>query len=91
MHRSNHGATLSLSAYRQRAQAFEVKISSFFEYFYSICEYIVTIFVDWSIFACRVHRTNYGATLSLSAYRRRARASEVKVSSFLEYFYSICE
>ena len=50
---------------------------------------IVTIFVDWSIFVCRVHRSNYGATLSLSAYRRRAQASEVKVASFFECFDSI--
>ena len=40
----------------------------------------MTIFVDRAIFACRVHRSNYGATLFLSAYRRRAQASEVKVS-----------
>ena len=28
---------------------------------------LMTIFVDQSIFACRVHRSNYGSTLSLSA------------------------
>ena len=52
---------------------------------------MLTIFVDRSIFVCRVHRSNYGATLSLSAYRQRAQASEVKFASFFEYFDSICE
>lgn len=88
--RSTYAATFSLSAFMRRAQASKVKVTPFNSKFgFNIL--VMNIFVDRFISVCRVLRSNYWATLSLSAFRRRAQAFEVKVASFFENLYSICE
>ena len=76
----NYGATLSLRAYRRRAQDSEVMVVSL-----EMLVIIQIIFVgDFCSVICFWSTPNYGATLSLRAYRRRAQDSEEMVVSLLK-------
>ena len=77
----NYGATLSLRAYRRRAQDSEVMVVSLLK-----CRSFIQIIIVsyFCIVICFLNRLNYGATLSLRAYRRCAQDSEVMVVSLLK-------
>ena len=77
----NYGATLSLRAYRRRAQVSEVMVVSLLK-----CQSFIQIIIVgyFCIVICFCNRPNYGASLSLGAYRRRAQDSEVMVVSLLK-------
>ena len=72
----NYGITLSLRAYRRRAQDSEADGSLSFEMSAIIQIMIVAYFCS---VICFLNRPNYGAFLSLRAYMRRAQDSEVRV------------
>ena len=76
----NYGATLSLRAYRWRAQDSEVMVVALLKFGHYPNYYCR------SSFYCHLFRNtpNYGATLSLRAYRRRGQDSEVMVVSLLK-------
>ena len=78
--RPNDGATLSIRAYRRRAQDSEVMVVSFKM---SVIIQIIIVVYFCSVI-CFWNRLNYGASLSLRAYRRRAQDSEVKAVSVLK-------
>ena len=82
INRPHYRATLSLRAYRRRAQDSEVKVVSLLKCRSFIQIINVGIFVVSFIF--EIGQINYGATLSLGAYRRRAQVSEVMVVSLLK-------
>ena len=77
-----YGATLSLRAYRQRAQDSEEMVVSLLKCWSFIQIIIVGYFCS---VICFWNRPKYGATLSLRAYRRRAQDSEVMVASLLKW------
>ena len=78
----NYGATLSLRAYRRRAQDSEVMVVSLLKCRSLSKLLLQVIFVVSFVF--EIGQVNYGATLSLRAYRRRAQDSEVLVVSLLK-------
>ena len=77
----NYGATLSLRAYRRRAQDSEVMVVSLLK-----CRSFIQIIIVgyFCIVICFLNRPNYGATLSLRTYRRCAQGCEVIVVFLLK-------